>query len=379
MSKKLFELTCKKCGKTFYHPNKHKQYCCDECKKSDKKLLICPICGKEFLQNAPAQKYCSEECHLKAKANLARQRIIEQSKIEFTGEEGIDYVECKICGQRMNFFHVSHLALHNISKEEYEAKYGKIVSYPLKYKEEHFVGENNPSHSSRVDEQTRKERSPFSKEYYKKRGLSENDRVKFNKNVAKNRSYNTTLEFYINKGYSEEEAKAELKKRQQTFTLEKCIERYGIEEGTKRWKERQDKWKLKVFADGNRLTCGRSNACEKLVNLILENTSNINLRYGNNELRIYDNKTMYLYDITNESNKKIIEFNGDMWHGNPKIYKSSEKQKITNISYKKIWEKDKIKKEVAEQHGYEVMIVWESEFYKNEEDVVQKCKKFILS
>lgn len=41
---------------------------------------------------------------------------------------------------------------------------------------------------------------------------------------------------------SEEEAKIALRERQATFTLEKCIKRHGLEEGTRRFNERQDKW-----------------------------------------------------------------------------------------------------------------------------------------
>lgn len=41
---------------------------------------------------------------------------------------------------------------------------------------------------------------------------------------------------------TEEEAKLALKKRQSTFSLKKCIEKYGVEEGTKKFNERQEKW-----------------------------------------------------------------------------------------------------------------------------------------
>ena len=374
-NKNGYDLVCKHCGKVFHHVNKNKVYCSDECKKADRKHLICTICGKEFIQKAYAQKYCSEECHIKAKNMLARNRFVEQTKIDFTGIEGIDYIECKICGQRMSQFHQAHLDMHGISREEYEEKYGKIITYPSKYIEEHFAGENNPNHSSKVNEQIRKERSPFSKKFYEKRGLTEEDRKNFTGSIE--REYNTTLEYYVNRGMSEKEAEQALSERQRTFTLEKCIERYGEVEGRLRWEERQDKWKKKMFADGTKICSGQSKACAKLVSLILEN-SDIDLKYGDNEFRIFDNDTIYLYDITNVSKKKIIEFNGDMWHGNPAIYKGNQFQRITKIPYTFIWQRDKIKKEIAEQNGFDVMVVWESDFYKNEEDVVKHCKDFIL-
>ena len=55
-------------------------------------------------------------------------------------------------------------------------------------------------------------------------------------------SHDTSIEYYLKKGLSEEEAKAALKERQATFTLEKCIKRHGLEEGTKIFNERQEKW-----------------------------------------------------------------------------------------------------------------------------------------
>lgn len=345
--------------------------------KKSRKVLTCSICGTVFTQNAPAQKYCSEQCHIKAKNMLARQRLIENSKKEFSGVEGVDFVECKICGQRMKFFQRSHLDMHNISKEDYEKQYGEIIAYPSSYIDEHFKGENNPNSSLNADEQSRKERSPFSKEYYKKRGLNESDRTSFCKNIK--RSYNTTLEYYTNKGYSEKEAKGILSERQRTFTLEKCIQKYGEVEGRLIWENRQDKWKLKMFADGAKVCCGQSKACSMLTNMILEKMpEGVELLYGKNEFRLFVGKNVYLYDITNPSSKRIIEFNGDIWHGNPKIYKATDVHKITKVPFKDIWEKDKIKLDIAKLAGYEVLTIWESDFYKDKEETAKRCIDFIL-
>lgn len=46
----------------------------------------------------------------------------------------------------------------------------------------------------------------------------------------------------VKKGFTEEEAKQKVSERQATFTLEKCISKYGEEKGRKRWIERQNKW-----------------------------------------------------------------------------------------------------------------------------------------
>lgn len=62
------------------------------------------------------------------------------------------------------------------------------------------------------------------------------------KKANQNRSYNTRIEYYTDKGYSEEESKILLKERQATGRLDKFINRYGEDEGIKKWKERQEKW-----------------------------------------------------------------------------------------------------------------------------------------
>lgn len=53
---------------------------------------------------------------------------------------------------------------------------------------------------------------------------------------------NTNKEFYLVRGFSEQEAIEMIHQRQQTFSLKKCIEKYGNFEGTKIFNERQKKW-----------------------------------------------------------------------------------------------------------------------------------------
>jgi len=68
---------------------------------------------------------------------------------------------------------------------------------------------------------------------------------KLKKDPDKYKGYNSTqIEYWINKGYSEIEAREKLRERQTTFSLEKCIKKYGKEKGTKIFNERQLKWSL---------------------------------------------------------------------------------------------------------------------------------------
>lgn len=49
-------------------------------------------------------------------------------------------------------------------------------------------------------------------------------------------------EYWINKGYSLEEAKEIISKKQVMFSYETCVEKYGLVEGKKIWADRQKKW-----------------------------------------------------------------------------------------------------------------------------------------
>ena len=112
-----------------------------------------------------------------------------------------------------------------------------------------------------------KEKSRGCVEYWLKRGYSleeaKIESYKVNRNmIDKSQLYRkehpeefldvnpTQLAYWIKKGYREEDALLKLKERQTTFSLEKCIEKYGEEEGLNRWKNRQEKW-MKNYKKNN--------------------------------------------------------------------------------------------------------------------------------
>ena len=75
----------------------------------------------------------------------------------------------------------------------------------------------------------------------------------------------------------------------------------------------------------------------------------------------------------------IIEFYGDFWHGNPEKYKPSDILHHPNnhVSAEKLWELDKKKVDWLTNKGYNVLVVWESEFTLNPKKTVEKCIEFI--
>ncbi len=106
----------------------------------------------------------------------------------------------------------------------------------------------------------RNSRRPICKEYWINKGLS-NDAAKIKAKevkISNNKkgSYMQSIldkdllrsfshrceEYWLLRGYTQDEAEEKVSERQKTFSIDICIEKYGEEEGTRIWKERQEKW-----------------------------------------------------------------------------------------------------------------------------------------
>jgi hypothetical protein len=258
--------------------------------------------------------------------------------------------------------------------------------------------------------------SPFTKEYWIKKGISNNEEILLkinsqrknnilywlNKGFEKDESIKkvseyqskiskgvrrgpdclpTQLDYWIKKGYNKEEAKIKLSERQKTFTLEKCVEKYGLEKGTEIYNKRQKDWIKKLFNEDTCLATGRSMLCDEFIDelILLISDSGItnNFLYGKNEKFIYDHyaKKANRYDLT--YNKKIIEFNGDFWHANPSIFESNEIHKIKKIKCSEIWNQDARKLNLAKNYGYDILVIWDSNYINDKEGTLKKCKDFL--
>lgn len=189
----------------------------------------------------------------------------------------------------------------------------------------------------------------------------------------------TNIEYYLNQGMSEDDAKKALHDRQLTFTLEKCIKKYGEKKGIEKYNERQNKWKAKLrksfLIDGD-----SRGAQSQVANKLFDDISNLlNIENPIKEKFIYDKETKYGYAYDFCYNNKIIEFNGDYWHCNPRKYKEDYINKTTKMTAKEIWKKDEEKKRIAEKFGYKVYYVWEMAYRKDPSSELIKCIKFLQS
>lgn len=236
-----------------------------------------------------------------------------------------------------------------------------------------------------------KEKSKWSIEYWLKRGYDEKyakEEIKKlqSNNSKKRKKYVTTktIDYWLEKGYTEEEAKKNISESQKTFSLEKCITKFGKEEGLKKWEERQKKWQ-KTLHESHNMHVGYSKISQELFEIIekfYEEDERDYIFYGskNREFTIRQNEKTYVYDFTDLKNRKIIEFNGDIYHANPNIFNEKDRPNPfkKEKTSKEIWDFDKNKKNVAEDNGFEELIIWENDYKNNKQQVIEQCKQFLL-
>lgn len=235
-------------------------------------------------------------------------------------------------------------------------------------------GINNPMHHSRVSIEKIKEGSPMCIEFYRKRypELPKEEQEKLwrescNKRTiaVKNSIKTTNIEYYINQGMSIKDAKKALHDRQCTFSLEKCIEKYGEEKGKDVYQKRQIKW---INSLQNHFKQEKSNNKPYFQSSLQHNIFNELKKIFpdiEEEYYLFDNKENkgFSYDI--RYGNKLIEVNGDYWHANPKLYDDTFFNKKLQKTAKEIWNNDKLKQKVAKKNKMKIMYIWESNYNEN--------------
>lgn len=320
------------------------------------KEKICNYCNKEFETKFKNVNFCCARCK-------------DESEVI---KRGGTLNECKLCGiKRENLTkHIS--SYHNITTQEYMNKFECTLDDLISKKNREKIRENaklgnkfqlgdkNPAynHGGKL--------SPFSKNFIKYDNLTEDEKQEQMKLLVQNASENRdlrnnnslTLSYYITRGYSEEEAKAKLKERQTTFSLEKCIEQHGEEEGRKRWLERQEKW-LKNYKKQN-----YSKISQKLFWQIYEKLDkNLQCYFKelNDEYTLRCNNKIIKPDFIILDTKKVIEFDGNYWH-------SKARGNIT---------RDKNRDNSLMETGYKVLHILERDYNGNSKETVNKCLEFL--
>ncbi len=70
-------------------------------------------------------------------------------------------------------------------------------------------------------------------------------------------------------------------------------------------------------------------------------------------------------DLCNPDLKLVIEYNGDVYHCNPKHWEENEYSNLIKMTAGEKWKKDATRYEMLNKMGYQVIVVWESDWIMN--------------
>jgi hypothetical protein len=358
-------------------------------KERSKKEFFCKNCGDCYLSNSMSSQFCNVDCR-------------KEFKVKEGKELEKDYVICMICERATSNVTGAHLRNHHgWTAEKYKSQFpgvSVIASNVLdritegskkagaKMREaphrdrlsKMSSGENNPMHRSKTTEKERKSISPFSPDFYLKKNQEltmDEAKILAEKKISEQRIVSWVKEgYWIKKGFSQEEAKKIISEKQSTFSLIKCIEKYGEIKGREKWLARQEKWS-KNYKKSN-----YSKKSQKLFSSIypiisdqyseiyfatLDVDKKISDTGKNNEYRLKLKSRIILPDFFIKDNGKIIEFDGVYWHDHKR------RNKPENL--KKEAEKDL---EII-QSGYDILRISELEWDKDPARTIKKCLDFI--
>lgn len=253
-------------------------------------------------------------------------------------------------------------------------------------------------YTSKESDFERNSRRPIRKEYWIKQGFSEEKSIKLaadTKNANNKKGAETSAtskvrritskrcaEYYTSRGYSIEESSKFVSNGQKYFSKDTCIKKYGEEIGIVVWQDRQDKWQSTLNSKSleeksriNRLKLSKGITVSSAEKSIVTEIKKLIPEVIHQFTIIKDNKKNYVYDIM--ANKKIIEYNGDFWHCNPIKYSPDYINPRTKLKAVDKWELDRVKLQYAKDQGYEVLVIWESDFKINKENVIKECIQFL--
>jgi len=216
-----------------------------------------------------------------------------------------------------------------------------------------------------------KSRAVTLKNLIKKHGIDEGTK-KWN-NYCNRQAYTNSLEYYIEKyGNKEGPKKWKLCNKSKAHTIDNYIKRYGENDGLIKYKEYYK----------NSSNYFYSKISEEMF-MEIEKRLNINCKiyYGKNEFGKYnsDSKRYNFYDFVIDELKICIEFNGDVFHGNPSIYEENDHPNPFNkkLTAKQLWEADNVKNKFLEKLGYNVIVIWEKEYLENKEKIINNMVSYI--
>ena len=312
----------------------------DDTAKKINCLRTCKKCGVDISDLHFNAKYC-KKCTTDVHATFDEKAKLDPNFLN-DKIEGVDYVTCVICGYRSGSLQAHLRYKHNLTPREYRKQYNAepFSEKHLEEKREQWSGEKNPgfNHGGKL--------SPWS---YKNPSKSKEEidscKAKTIEAILKSENLNTRIEYWLKVTNGDKELAQELlSKRQRTFLKRLEKDRRAISAS-----ERQLFSELIKYFPGLK-----------------------------QQIEVSASKRKYYFFDMGLGNK-LIEYNGDYWHANPIKYKENDILQYPGgkKAAKDVWKINECKINCAQNQGYDVLVIWETDFIKNKSTVIEKCRSFL--
>jgi hypothetical protein len=311
-----------------------------------KELKVCIVCSNDFKPRKESQKFCSKKCVSKNKSlNSQITKNCIFCELPFTTPKHLEKEHCSsICAHSHRSEKTKEI--RNCLNCDTSFKVKKISK--TIYCSQKCCGEHHIKTKRRVK--------------------------KDNKKVDKN-CLNCNKEYKVWK-YRETTSKFCSQKCSFEFKniLSSCI-KCGVDYNIPQWEKDSPINALCIKCRVNsplKRPLRKSSFELNVIYLLKEKLKDRNILIDN---KIKLENTTIFPDIVIDNN--IIECNGDYWHCNPNKFDKEYYHKHIHKKAFEIWEKDQIKKEELEKQGYNVLIIWEEDFFTNKEECINNLIKNI--
>ncbi len=291
---------------------------------------------------------------------------------------------CNVCGHESRASLITHIVkIHKMKMDDYRSAYPECIVQRSVHTPEQQAELNKKTSEWFKDPENYKR-------YYEKRSFPSEEKHWLNKGLTLEEAKQKVSEWQIANAKKQDNpiTKAKISKRvsgkKNPMSIESIMGRYDVDRKTAkqmtpchgRTKEKHPMFgkkhtdeSLEKIANAWHLNdpSYRSKAEIEIFEIIsaISSTAKANCRFAR-----------YNVDSLDAEKKIVIEYFGDMWHMNPAKWKPNDKHPIfSKITYAKdIWAKDEIKVNAIKAAGYEVIVVWESDWKNDRESQIERIK-----
>jgi len=109
--------------------------------------------------------------------------------------------------------------------------------------------------------------------------------------------------------------------------------------------------------------CGCPKCCSNVSKISQQWLDYLNIPKKYREVLVKYNDKQYLVDAYDNKTNTVYEFNGDFWHGNPRIYNLDEINPITKTTFGELY-RNTLEKKNNLKENYNIIDIWEDEWIK---------------